>query len=98
LHDALPISQVQRLELLMNEDHAMIGALSDRVDELDGDVAVLKEDVAGLKEDVAAVEDRVTALEKVGFSGKLGIEAKKDIGEELEFSQTGSVALNVKAS
>src|SRR5690554_1551438 len=96
--EALIRTQVQRLELLINENRAMIAALSDWVDELDGDVAVLKEDVAGLKEDVAAVEDRVTALEKVGFSGKLGIEAKKDIGEELEFSQTGSVALNVKAS
>ena len=55
----------------------MIAALSDWVDELDGDIAVLKEDVAGLKEDVAAVEDRVTALEKVGFSGNLSLNAEK---------------------
>jgi hypothetical protein len=97
--EALIRTQVQRLELLINENRAMIAALSDWVDELDGDVAVLKEDVAGLKEDVAAVEDRVTALEKVGFSGNLSLNAEKKVGEAATtFTQKGSVALNVKAS
>ncbi|MGB4684519.1 MAG: S-layer homology domain-containing protein, partial [Limnochordia bacterium] len=97
--EALIRTQVQRLELLINENRAMIAALSDWVDELDGDVAVLKEDVAGLKEDVAAVEDRVTALEKVGFSGNLSLNAEKKVGQAaITFTQKGSVALNVKAS
>ncbi|HOB39670.1 MAG TPA: S-layer homology domain-containing protein [Limnochordia bacterium] len=97
--EALIRTQVQRLELLINENRAMIAALSDWVDELDGDVAVLKEDVAGLKEDVAAVEDRVTALEKVGFSGNLSLNAEKKVGQAATtFTQKGSVALNVKAS
>ena len=97
--EALIRTQVQRMELLINENRAMIAALSDRVEELDGDLAVLKEDVAGLKEDVAAVEDRVTALEKVGFSRNLSLNAEKKVGQAaITITQKGSVAQNVKAS
>jgi len=90
--EALIRTQVQRLELLINENRAMIAALSDWVDEIDGDVATLKEDVAGLKTTVAA-------LEKVRFSGKLSLDAEKKIGgTTLDIEQTGELNLNIKAS
>ncbi|MDI9439577.1 MAG: hypothetical protein QM432_06745, partial [Bacillota bacterium] len=72
---------------------------SEWVDEIDTDVAAVKEDLAGVKEDVAGLQDAVSVLEKVQFSGKLGLNAEKKVGEtELKFSQTGSLNLNVKAS
>ncbi|MGB3854575.1 MAG: S-layer homology domain-containing protein, partial [Limnochordia bacterium] len=97
--EALIRAQVSRLELLINENRAMIAALSEWVDEIDTDVAAVKEDLAGVKEDVAGLQDAVSVLEKVQFSGKLGLNAEKKVGEtELKFSQTGSLNLNVKAS
>ncbi|NLM41752.1 MAG: S-layer homology domain-containing protein [Firmicutes bacterium] len=90
--EALIRTQVQRLELLINENRAMIAALSDWVDEIDGDVATLKEDVAGLKTTVAE-------LEKVQFSGSLSLTGEKEIDKpEFVFTQTGKLNLNVKAS
>ncbi|WP_461366174.1 S-layer homology domain-containing protein, partial [Candidatus Darwinibacter acetoxidans] len=67
--EALIRAQVSRLELLINENRAMIAALSEWVDEIDTDVAAVKEDLAGVKEDVAGLQDAVSVLEKVQFSG-----------------------------
>ena len=69
----------------------MISALSDWVDELDGDVVVLKDDIADL-------QDRMVVVVKVRLSGSLDLKAEKKIGKDLAFSQTGKLNLNVKAS
>ncbi|MGI6159775.1 MAG: S-layer homology domain-containing protein, partial [Limnochordia bacterium] len=64
--EALIREQVSRLDLLVQENRAMISALSDWVDELDGDVEVLKGDVADL-------QDRMAVVEKVRLSGSLDL-------------------------
>ena len=89
--EALIREQVSRLDLLVQENRAMISALSDWVDELDGDVEVLKGDVADL-------QDRMAVVEKVRLSGSLDLKGEKKIGKDLAFSQTGKLNLNVKAS
>lgn len=90
--EALIYRQVQKFEGLFQENRDLIAGLTDWVADLDTDVAVLKDDVADLKTTVAD-------LEKVRFSGKLSLEAEKEVGEtELTFAQEGNLTLNVKAS
>jgi len=90
--EALIRTQVQRLELMIEENRAMIAALSDWVNDLDSDVSTLKEDVAGLKRSVAE-------LEKIKMSGSLSLKGEKKVGAgSWTLTQTGKVSLTIKAS
>ena len=100
--EALIRKQVQEVDRQVQENRDLIVGLVDWVDELDGDVAVLKDDVAGLKTSVARFEKAPVLSGDLTLKGEYKSPGKDENDDPLAknyvFTQTGNLTLNIKAS